>query len=66
MPVVSGRPSITFMFCTAWPEAPLVRLSSTEPMMARPAGIQTEAMPVPIESGEIEIRTTVTLTAALR
>jgi len=36
------------------------------PMMARPAGIQTEAMPVPIESGEIEIRTTVTLTAALR
>ncbi len=35
-PVASGRPSITFMFCTAWPEAPLVRLSSAEPMMTRP------------------------------
>src|SRR5437588_357124 len=25
------------MFCTAWPDAPLVRLSSTATMMARPA-----------------------------
>ena len=24
------------MFCTAWPDAPLVRLSSAEQMMARP------------------------------
>ena len=32
MPVVSAKPSIRFMFCTAWPEAPLVRLSSTETM----------------------------------
>ena len=36
-PVVSGKPSKTFMFCTAWPDAPLVRLSSAETMMARPA-----------------------------
>src|SRR5208283_4338001 len=28
-PVVSGRPNIRFMFCTAWPAAPLTRLSST-------------------------------------
>jgi hypothetical protein len=25
------------MFCTAWPDAPLVRLSSAEQMMARPS-----------------------------
>ena len=36
-PVVSGKPSIRFMFCTAWPDAPLVRLSSAEQMMARPS-----------------------------
>ena len=36
-PIVSGKPSIRFMFCTACPDAPLVRLSSAEPMMARPA-----------------------------
>src|SRR5687767_1276188 len=29
-PVVSGQPNIRFMFCTAWPEAPLTRLSITE------------------------------------
>jgi len=28
-PVVSGRPQIRFAFCTAWPAAPLPRLSTT-------------------------------------
>src|SRR5207244_4566023 len=26
---VSGKPNMRFMFCTAWPAAPFVRLSST-------------------------------------
>src|ERR1044072_7600200 len=29
-PVVSSRPNIKFMFCTAWPAAPLTRLSMAE------------------------------------
>src|ERR1017187_8039402 len=29
-PSDSSRPNIIFMFCTAWPEAPLTRLSMTE------------------------------------
>ena len=29
-PVVSGSPHMRFMFCTAWPAAPLVRLSITD------------------------------------
>ena len=29
-PMSSGRPNIRFMFCTACPEAPLIRLSITE------------------------------------
>src|SRR5262249_34384457 len=35
-PKVSGKPSITFMFWIAWPDAPLVRLSSAATIMARP------------------------------
>ena len=35
-PAVSGKPISTFMFCTAWPEAPLTRLSIAETRMARP------------------------------
>src|SRR5215472_10400806 len=46
-PVVSGRPSMTFMFCTAWPEAPLVRLSSAETIMARP-GTRSPATPIKV------------------
>jgi hypothetical protein len=34
--VVSGKPSMMFMFWMAWPEAPLTRLSMAEMMMARP------------------------------
>src|SRR6185503_5119431 len=29
-PVFSSRPNIKFMFCTAWPAAPLTRLSIAE------------------------------------
>src|SRR6185295_6864769 len=29
-PAVSGRSNMRFMFCTAWPDAPLTRLSITE------------------------------------
>src|SRR5262249_7343478 len=46
-PVVSRRPSMTFMFCTAWPEAPLVRLSSAETIMARPA-TRSAATPIKV------------------
>src|ERR1700686_4086663 len=46
-PIVSGKPSIRFMFCTAWPDAPLVRLSSAEPMMARP-GMRSAATPMKV------------------
>src|SRR6185312_229674 len=35
-PVVSAMPSMAFMSCTAWPEAPFTRLSITETRMARP------------------------------
>src|SRR5216684_763664 len=35
-PVVSAMPSMTFMSCTAWPEAPFTRLSIAETRMARP------------------------------
>src|SRR6266545_7856525 len=28
-PVSSGKPDMRFMFCTAWPAAPLTRLSTT-------------------------------------
>lgn len=33
---VSGRPNITFMFCIAWPLAPLTRLSMDTKTIARP------------------------------
>ena len=46
-PVVSGRPSITFIFCTAWPDAPFVRLSSAETIMARP-GMRSAATPMKV------------------
>ena len=36
-PVSSARPSIKFMFCTAWPEAPLPRLSSNATSTACPS-----------------------------
>jgi hypothetical protein len=29
-PVVSGIPNMMFMFCSAWPEAPFMMLSSVE------------------------------------
>src|SRR5207248_1957019 len=35
-PVLSSIPSITFMFCTAWPDAPFSRLSMTDTRTARP------------------------------
>src|SRR5207248_497126 len=35
-PVRSSSPSMTFMFCTAWPAAPFTRLSITETSTARP------------------------------
>ena len=35
-PSSSFHPYIRFMFCTAWPDAPLTRLSSTETRIARP------------------------------
>src|SRR5258708_6063093 len=35
-PVVSSYPYMTFIFCTACPDAPLTRLSSTLTMMALP------------------------------
>src|SRR5262245_10308438 len=35
-PAVSDSPSMTFMFCTAWPDAPFRRLSITEIRIARP------------------------------
>ena len=35
-PAVSGRPSARFAFCTAWPAAPLPRLSSAQTTIARP------------------------------
>ena len=35
-PVVSAMPSMAFMSCTAWPEAPFTRLSIAETRMARP------------------------------
>src|SRR5215210_3815428 len=34
-PVVSGQPHITFKLCTAWPAAPLTRLSSALSRMIR-------------------------------
>ena len=34
-PAVSCRPSITFMFCSAWPDAPLTRLSVALSRIAR-------------------------------
>ena len=40
-PVVSGRPSITFMFCTACPAAPLTRLSMAENVTASPRSRST-------------------------
>ena len=46
-PMVSGKPSMRFMFCTAWPDAPLVRLSSAEPIMARPA-MRSAATPMKV------------------
>ena len=36
-PNASSRPDMTFMFCTAWPDAPLTRLSVTDTMMAWPS-----------------------------
>ena len=35
-PAVSGRPSARFAFCTAWPAAPLPRLSSAQTTIAGP------------------------------
>ena len=35
---------MTFMFCTAWPDAPLSRLSITETRMARPDGSTRQPM----------------------
>ncbi len=35
-PNVSGHPSIRFIFCTAWPDAPFTRLSITATRIARP------------------------------
>ena len=40
-PSCSGRPSMTFMFCTAWPEAPFIRLSMTLMTTIRPARAST-------------------------
>src|SRR5690625_2101693 len=36
-PAVSSWPSIRFAFCTAWPDEPLVRLSSAEITIVRPS-----------------------------
>ena len=43
-PSVSSRPSITFMFCTAWPDAPFSRLSITDTRIARPDGSTRQPM----------------------
>src|SRR5262249_21435401 len=44
-PVVSGRPAIRFMFCTACPEAPFTRLSITDSRIARP-GTRSAKIPI--------------------
>jgi len=46
-PIVSGKPSMTFIFCTAWPDAPFVRLSSAATIMARP-GMRSAATPMKV------------------
>src|SRR5262245_32631863 len=41
-PSRSSQPNITFMFCTAWPAAPLIRLSRQEIRISRlPSGLST-------------------------
>src|SRR5262249_20106478 len=46
-PKVSGKPSIRFMFCTAWPDAPFTRLSRAAMTMARP-GRRSAATPIKV------------------
>src|SRR5690606_26316440 len=43
-PAFSSNPNMMFIFCTAWPEAPLVRLSITESTTrgSRDGGLNTE------------------------
>src|SRR4029077_5861451 len=43
-PVVWSRPSMTFMFWTAWPDAPFSRLSITDTSTARPDGSTRQPM----------------------
>ena len=47
----SSTPSMTFMFCTAWPDAPFSRLSMTETRMTRPDGIDA-----PPDVAEVRVR----------
>src|SRR5262249_52724779 len=43
-PTLSSMPSMTFMFCTAWPDAPFSRLSMTETRMTRPPASTRQPM----------------------